>query len=225
MTGSQHARPLSEAAEDCLKALWTFESEDRPATTTALARALELTPGTVTTMLKRLASLELVNHRPYQGVSLTPQGRRVALEVVRHHRLLEMYLFEKLGYTWDEVHDEAEALEHSISEDFEDRVAEMLGHPTHDPHGDPIPPKDGQPAAADLIPLTDLATGERAVIARVRDTDPELLRSMAAKGLVLAVEVEALGRKDDERLRLSVDGHEIEVTPEQASQVFVRRPG
>ena len=215
-------KPLSEAAEDCLKAIWQRETEGQTASTTALAKALAVTPGTITAMLKRLASLELIEHRRYQGALLTESGRKVALEIVRHHRLLELYLYKEMGYSWDEVHDEAEALEHTISEEFEDRVAAMLGHPTTDPHGDPIPPKDGEPAQPTLLPLAALEPGQRAVIARVRDSDPEMLRLMSQRGLVLDVEIEALEPEEGQAVRIVASGGEARLTPEQAAQVFVR---
>jgi len=221
-TAGPQQKPLSEAAEDCLKAIWSLQSQGQAAATNALAERLHLTPGTVTTMVKRLAALRLVDHAPYHGVTLTDAGRKVALEIVRHHRLLELYLHREMGYPWDQVHDEAEALEHSISEEFEDRVAEMLGHPTTDPHGDPIPTKEGDLVEAALVPLTELAPGQRAVIARVRDGDPAVLRSLARRGLVLDVEIEALPAPDDGPLRVVAGSDEQQLSSRQAGQVFVR---
>ena len=134
------ARPeLSEAQEDYLKQIFLLEEDGSRVATQALAGRLGVRPASVTEMVGRLAHLGLVEHARYQGVSLTPIGRRIALEMLRHHRLLETYLVRELGYDWDEVHDEAERLEHVISERFERRIAEAMGHPTRDPHGDPIP--------------------------------------------------------------------------------------
>jgi DtxR family Mn-dependent transcriptional regulator len=156
---------LSSAVEDYLKAI--YELGERGVKTQALADALEVSPASVTGMLQKLASLKLVAYQKYQGVSLTPAGQRIALETLRHHRLIETYLAQALGYAWHEVHDEAEKLEHHISEDFEDRIASMLGHPTHDPHGDPIPRRDGSLPADLGWPLTDLEVGQTATITRI----------------------------------------------------------
>ena len=138
---------LSPPIEDYLKTIYLLREREGTATTTAIAAALEVTPASVTGMIKKLAELKLVRHTPYQGVELTKSGEKIALEMVRHHRLLELFLMEALGYTWDEVHAEAHMLEHVISEEFEERMAARLGYPTVDPHGDPIPTKDGTVAA------------------------------------------------------------------------------
>ena len=134
---------LSQALEDYLKVIYVLEADGEKATTTAIAQALDVSNASVTNMLKKLAGMNLIVHESYKGAELSPAGKKVALEILRHHRLLELYLKEVMGYSWDEVHDEAEKLEHHISEQFEDRIAELLNHPTHDPHGDPIPTKDG----------------------------------------------------------------------------------
>jgi len=172
--------------------------------------------------LKKLAGRKLVRHTPYQGARLTGRGEKIALEVMRHHRLLEAFLIEALGYTWDEVHIEADRLEHVISEDFEDRLAARLGHPRLDPHGDPIPDKDGRLPAEVPTRLSDLALGEAARIARVHDGDPALLRHAAALGLVPAAEVTLL-RTDPfgGSLRVRIGGRERSVGPDLAHQVFV----
>ena len=127
-------------------------------------------------MLKRMAELGLVEHRPYHGVELTEAGERVALEVIRHHRLIEAYLAEALGMPWDRVHDEAEVLEHYISEELEERMAVALGDPSHDPHGDPIPDRELAVSGEESVSLADLEPGERGVFCRVSDSDPEMLR-------------------------------------------------
>ena len=133
------ARGLTAAVQDYAKAIYTLESRDGEASTTALATLLEVRPASVSGMLRKLSALGLVEHERYRGVRLTARGRRVALEVIRHHRLVELFLVESLGMTWDEVHAEAEVLEHVLSDELEALIAAKLGHPTHDPHGDPIP--------------------------------------------------------------------------------------
>ena len=139
--------PLTAAVEDYVKAIYMLEGSGEAASTNALAARLEVTPAAVSGMLRKLAGLGLVEHEPYRGVRLTERGRFVALEVIRHHRLLELFLVENLGMGWDEVHAEAEVLEHVLSEELEELIAAKLGHPTHDPHGDPIPGADGALAA------------------------------------------------------------------------------
>jgi DtxR family Mn-dependent transcriptional regulator len=177
---------LSEAIENYLKAIYEIQHGSGRVTTNALAERLEVSPASVTGMLKKLAEdrPRLVDYERHHGVSLTPAGRRIALEVIRHHRLIELYLQQALGYGWDEVHDEAERLEHVISEDFEDRIAAMLGNPEFDPHGDPIPAKDGTVRERSAPPLTALDTGQSGRVARVSDADPALLRYLAELGIV-----------------------------------------
>lgn len=153
--------------------------------TTALAQRLGVTPASVTGMIKHLADMQLVTYEPYQEFVLTDAGQQIALEVLRHHRLIELYLQEELGYTWDEVHAEAEQLEHAISEAFEDRIAEVLGHPEFDPHGEPIPAKDGSCAEPAGTRLTDLAVGQSGRVARVSDDEPVLLRYLAELNIML----------------------------------------
>lgn len=151
-------------------------------TTSAIADRLQVSPASVTAMIKRLAERGLLRHRRYQGVELTDAGLDVALEVIRHHRLLEAYLHKSLGMSWDKVHDEAEVLEHAISEELEDRICKVLGDPTHDPHGDPIPPKKGKHKVVHHSPLRDVANGP-ARVERVSDRDPAVLRYLAKLGL------------------------------------------
>jgi DtxR family Mn-dependent transcriptional regulator len=146
-------------------------------------------------MVKRLASLGLVDHVPYRGVVLTSDGERLALEVMRHHRLLELYLAEHLGVPWDRVHEEAEALEHVLSEDLEARIAAKLGHPTHDPHGDPIPDADLQIDEGATTSLADLAVGDRGRFVRVSDADPDMLRYLADQGIGIGAAIEVLARQ------------------------------
>jgi DtxR family transcriptional regulator, Mn-dependent transcriptional regulator len=185
-THARHDKPAatSEAIEDYAKAIYTLSRRSGgPVGTSELAARLGVAPATTTAMLKRLDGLGLVDHQPYHGVSLTTAGERVALEVIRHHRLLESYLSEALGMPWDRVHEEAEVLEHYISEDLERRIADKLGNPSVDPHGDPIPTAELDLAADRTTALPDLAPGNGAIFARVSDSDPEMLRYLAERGI------------------------------------------
>ena len=174
----------SAAVEDYCKAIFTLESRaEEPVATNALAERLGLTPGSVSAMLKRLGELGLIEHHPYRGVRLTDDGRRVALEVIRHHRLLELFLAETLEMPWDRVHAEAEVLEHVISEELEQLIAEALGHPTIDPHGDPIPSAELELHELETFPLERLQEGDRGVFVRVSDADPEMLRYLSTHGI------------------------------------------
>jgi DtxR family Mn-dependent transcriptional regulator len=188
-------RLASPAAQDYLKALVALEAERGGlVATNAVAARLGVSAASATNMLKRLDALGLVRHVPYRGAEIEDAGRRVALEVIRHHRLLETYLNEALGVPWDEVHAEAEVLEHVISEDLEDRIADRLGHPTSDPHGDPIPTKDGAMPEAATRTLWGVADGARATVRRVSDSDPGALRYLGAAGVVPGARLEVAGR-------------------------------
>ncbi len=186
---------LTQAAQDHLKAIWAArEWVDRPVTTTLLADRLSLSPSTVSEQVGRLVDLGLVLHQPYRPVALTDAGETQALLMVRRHRLIETYLVAELGYTWDEVHDEAEALEHVVSDLMLERMDERLGHPTADPHGDPIPSADGALVRPDAVPLEELEAEERGVVARVDDRDPEVLRWCEGAGLRPGTGVRVLRR-------------------------------
>ena len=187
----------SEAVEDYAKAIYALQHRgaDDPVTTNDLAARLGVSPASASGMVKRMAELGLVEHVPYKGVRLSGAGERVALEVLRHHRLLELYLHEHLDVPWDQVHDEAEALEHAISEDLEARIAAKLGNPTHDPHGDPIPAADLAIEEADTRSLTALTPGETGRFVRVSDADPEKLRYLGARGIAIGDDVEVLSRE------------------------------
>lgn len=187
-------RLLSSSGEDYLKQLYLL-GQDGKVGTQALAEALDVAPASATGMLRKLSDLGLVQHAAYQGASLTTEGEQVALEVLRHHRLLELYLHQALGYPLDEVHDEAERLEHVISELFEARIADWLGHPAFDPHGDPIPGLDGQLPSRDERPLLDLAPGAQARLARVPG-DPAVLRALMERGLTPGVQVRLVARDE-----------------------------
>ncbi len=198
----------TEAVEDYAKAIYSLEQRDGgPVATSALAQELGVSPGTVTTMVKRLAELGLAEHEPYRGAALTPAGERVALEVIRHHRLLETYLSEALGMPWDRVHAEAEVLEHYISEDLERMISEKLGDPSRDPHGDPIPSADLAMAADETISLAELDAGESATFVRVSDRDSEMLRFLDQRGIRPGCELIVSGRDPfDGPLRVEVEG-------------------
>src|SRR5271170_5045202 len=172
------------AIEDYSKEIFALESRgDAPVSTNALAERLGITPGSVSAMLKRLGELGLITHLPYRGVRLTSDGRRIALEVIRHHRLLESYLAEALGMPWDRVHAEAEVLEHVLSEDLEELIAAKLGHPTVDPHGDPIPSAELELEERPTDRLENLGAGAAGLFVRVSDSDPEMLRYLAERGI------------------------------------------
>lgn len=173
-----------QAIEDYLKTIYMLCEEESPVSTSRVAEARQVKPASVTSMLQRLNKLKLVNYEKHYGVTLTPAGEKVALEVIRHHRLIELYLIEALGFAWDEVHEQADILEHVISEKLEERIAAYLGHPTVDPHGDPIPAKDGTMVAIETQPLASLRIGETAVIARIMDdANSEMLRYLSELGL------------------------------------------
>jgi DtxR family transcriptional regulator, Mn-dependent transcriptional regulator len=174
----------SPAVEDYSKAIFTLQlRDDGPVSTNALAERLGITPGSVSAMLKRLDELGLITHVPYRGVRLTADGQRLALEVIRHHRLLESFLADTLGMPWDRVHAEAEVLEHVLSEDLEGLIAAKLGHPTVDPHGDPIPSADLQLDEPSTRSLESLQPGESGVFVRISDSDPAMLRYLAGCGI------------------------------------------
>ncbi len=185
-----HGKAITSAVEDYLKAL--FELGEKRVKTQLLADALAVSPASVTGMLRKLAELRLVDYERYQGASLTPAGRKVALETIRHHRLIETYLAEALGYAWFDVHDEAEKLEHHISEEFEDRIAAALGHPTHDPHGDPIPSREGVVPAHVGAPLSGFAVGSRLLVTRIAVKERQVLRFLDDHGVRPGSELDLL---------------------------------
>lgn len=192
-------KTITPAMENYLKAIYRIEQEGRQAETNHLSQVLGgIKPASITAMLKKLGELGLVNYAPYQGATLTPAGRKISLEVLRHHRLIELYLVEALGYTWDEVHEEAELLEHYVSEKLEARIAAKLGHPEFDPHGDPIPALDGSLPSRASLPLSECRVGAEVLVIRVLDQSADGLRFLASRGLVtearlLVLENDALG--------------------------------
>ncbi len=173
----------TQSVEDYLKTIYDLQTKHGTVSTTMLADHLAVAPASVTGMLKKLAEMRLVDYAPYQGVTLTAAGEKIALEVVRHHRLIELYLAEALGVPWDKVHEEADKWEHILSEEIEDRMDAVLGHPTTDPHGAPIPNRQGEMGEWERIPLTDLTAGQSATIAEVSDHDPALLRYLGEMNL------------------------------------------
>jgi DtxR family Mn-dependent transcriptional regulator len=179
-------KTLTDSIQDYLKIIYELTAAGEPASTTAVAARLGIAPPSVTGMLQRLASLKpaLVVYHKYQGVKLTPAGRRAALEIIRHHRLLEAWLVQTLGYSWDEVHAEADKLEHAISEELEERIAAALGYPARDPHGELIPTVDLTMPSDESVPLSALQPEQEATVRRVHSQDTELLRYLEELGLI-----------------------------------------
>jgi DtxR family transcriptional regulator, Mn-dependent transcriptional regulator len=193
---TQAVTDFSAAIEDYAKAIYELQARlDGPVHTNALAERLRVTPGSASGMVRKLDELGLATHRPYKGVELTSEGRRLALEVLRHHRLLESFLASSLGVPWDRVHDEAEVLEHVLSEELEALIADKLGHPTHDPHGDPIPTADLVIEERSTESLAALEAGECGVLVRVSDSDPEMLRYLAERGIAPGDAFEVIERQ------------------------------
>lgn len=176
---------VSSAVQDYAKAIYSLElkCEGGAVTTNALAERLGVSPASASSMVKKLDGLGLVEHEPYRGVVLTERGMKVALEVLRHHRLLERYLTQELGVPWDRVHDEAEVLEHVLSEELEALIAAKLGHPTLDPHGDPIPTADLRIVERRTVSMESLQAGDTGRFVRISDADPEMLRYLGARGI------------------------------------------
>jgi DtxR family transcriptional regulator, Mn-dependent transcriptional regulator len=186
----------SNAVEDYAKAIYVLETRaGEPVSTTALAERLGVTPGSVSAMVKKLDELQLVTHTPYRGVRLTKAGRRTALEVIRHHRLLELFLAEVLEMPWDRVHEEAEVLEHVLSTELEEIIAAKLGNPTRDPHGDPIPSPEFEIEERETRSLADLQPGDSGVFARVSDSDPAMLRYLGERGVTPGARFEVVERQ------------------------------
>lgn len=183
---------LTISIQDYLKNIYDLTENGESASTNALARKLGIKPASVTGMVQKLASAKpaLVEYQKHQGVTLTEEGRKAALEVIRHHRLLEAWLVQTLGYSWDEVHEEAERLEHVISEDFERRIAAAMGHPLRDPHGELIPTADLKMPSDDSTPLSSLRPNQTATVQRVKAPNPELLRYLDDLGLVPGAQIE-----------------------------------
>jgi DtxR family Mn-dependent transcriptional regulator len=221
---AQQLPEVTPPIEDYLKVIYTLVRErgEERASTSAISERMEVSAASATNMMQKLADMRLVEYVPYRGVSLTEAGEKIALEVIRHHRLIELYLSEALGYSWDTVHDEAERLEHVISEEFEDRIDAMLGYPTTDPHGDPIPPKTGRPPAGTSRSLIDVQVGESVVVRRVSDRDGELLRQLAALELVPGTRVRVIGRgSSGGPITVEREDRTLSVDQETARRIYV----
>jgi len=216
-----HTPILSPAIEDYLKAIYKLQ-DDGAVSTTDLAGALKISSASVTNMVKRLAKMGLVDYQSYKGVTLTPPGVRIALEIIRHHRLLETYLKDVLGYPWDKMHEEAERLEHHISEEFERRIEEMMGYPTHDPHGHPIPTRDGQIASSPGMPLSEVESGRAVVVRHVDDKNPDILTYLESLGLMPRCALEVVDRAPfSGPITLRIAKKEHVIGHEVARHVFV----
>ncbi len=217
---------LSRSVEDYLKGIYSLTQDGGPALTNGLAEALDVQPASVTGMIKRLAEGGWVEHEPYRGVRLTERGERKALQIVRRHRVLETYLTERLGYSWANVHEEAERLEHAVSEELIDRMADALGYPEYDPHGAPIPSRSGEvePPARDL--LSDADPGLRLVVRAVADEDAGRLRSLGDLGLTPGAHFTVESRGEDGEVRVRVSGQDElrRIAPDLTTRVYVGRP-
>lgn len=220
------AEIITQSIQDYLKHIYELNENGGTASTNDLALRLNVAPASVTGMLQRLASSKppLVLYKKHQGVTLTKAGEKAALEVIRHHRLLELYLVKALGYSWDEVHHEADKLEHVISEDFESRIAEALGNPTRDPHGELIPTADLTMPTDQSRPLASLRADDIAIVKRVSDDDPALLRHLQEIGIIPEVKITVKDFSEfDGNLTLQVNGRKSNVVLGKAvtTQVFV----
>ena len=213
---------LTDAIQDYLKEIYKLEAAGSRATTSALAARLGVSPPSVTAMLKKLASLGLVEHERYRGARLTRKGEKVALEVIRHHRLLEQYLSQTLGLPIDALHDEADRLEHALSEELEAHIDRSLGYPTHDPHGDPIPGPDLKLVVSQAMPLSALEPGTKATVARVPDGDGELLRYLSELKLTPGSRIEVREAAPFEGpLTVRVGGADHAISRELAARIAV----
>lgn len=203
---------LPPRISDCLKVIYDMQERGQKVTTSAVRERLGVSDATVTMLFKEFAEAGWVEHTPYHGVRLTPFGEQKAMEVIRHHRLLELYLARQLGYSWDKVHEEADKLEHVISEEFEEKLDALLGFPTVDPHGDPIPSKDGVVVMRKGIELTQLPQGQMAIILRVNDQDSEKLRYLGELGLYPETSITVMKRAPfDGPLTIRVGQGELQV--------------
>jgi len=214
-----------QAVEDYLKTIFMLEQEESPVSTSRIASAREVRPGSVTSMIQRLHKLNLLHYEKHRGVTLTDSGREIALEVIRHHRLVELYLIEALGFSWDEVHEQADILEHVISEKLEERMAAALNYPEFDPHGDPIPSKEGHISETKNEPLTALSAGTTAIVSRIPDdADSDLLRYLGELGLVPGNKIEVIDLAPfDGPLTVLIGGETRVVGFKVADSVLVER--
>jgi DtxR family Mn-dependent transcriptional regulator len=219
--------PPSSSIEDYVKVIYSFtEWQDKPITSSQLAQRLGVANSSVSEMVRKLKDQGLVDHQPYSAITLTADGVRLALLMVRRHRLIETFLVQELGYRWDEVHDEAELLEHAVSETFIERMAAKLGNPVRDPHGDPIPASDGSVQVPSAHRMSELDDGHTGRITRISDENPELLRYLSAEEIDLDAEVEVLGRRPFGgalvvRIGSGAARHEFDLAEEVASALWV----
>ena len=213
---------ISHAVENYIKSIYQLTTGGERVSTSRLAEQMSCSAASVTNMLQKLDDLKLVDYEPYQGVTLTTPGNKIALEIIRHHRLIELYLSEILGYSWDKVHAEAEELEHVISEQFEEKIDAILGHPTLDPHGHPIPTKDGTIEKRSLHSLWEMSGGKNVRVQRVDDRNPEVLRYLASIGIFPKVAISVV-RKAPFNGPIHVEIGQIEhsLSEELARQIFV----
>ena len=209
--------------EDYIKAIYKLEHEGGKVTTSALALQLQLSDASITDMMKKLSEKGLVHYERYQGVGLAPRGKRMALKIVRRHRLWEMYLVKFLGFSWDQVHDEAERLEHVTSDELEKRLDDALGFPTSDPHGDPIPGVDGELSHPKYTALTDYAIGDVVKVLRVSDDDSEMLQHATKLGLELNKKLTVKEKRDfDGSMLVKVGTKEHFISQQMAQAIFVK---
>ncbi len=212
----------TQAVEDYLKIIYELQTENGKVNTSILAERLQVVPASVTGMIKKLDDMRLVSYKPYRGVTLTKAGKKIALEVIRHHRLVELYLAEALGVPWDQVHAEAEKWEHILSEDLEERMDAALGYPTSDPHGAPIPTRQGKIDVSPRTALTNLKAKQPAVIAEVSDHDPALLRYLGSLNLYPNTPIELVTIAPfDGPLTIRVGGIEHVLGRKVASHILV----
>jgi DtxR family Mn-dependent transcriptional regulator len=226
MSAALLTESLTRSVEDYLKAIYRLSPEGRPASTSEIAHLLELSAPSVSAMIKRLSEQGLLEHVPYKGVQLTTEGKRAALRMVRRHRLIEAYLVEFLGFSWDTVHQEAERLEHAVSDTLVERMAAALGHPTVDPHGDPIPAPDGSIRESVCTPLHEIPMGEVVEIRRVDEAHADRLRYIASLGLRPGTRVTIVDQAPfDGPLTIEV-GEDRQVIGHELAQVLLcRREG
>ena len=216
-------RPLTGQAEDYLKAIYELEQDGAAAATNDIAGRLGIAPASVSGMVQRMARLGLVRAARYKGARLTAAGRSAALQLIRRHRIIESYLVERLGFGWDDVHDEAERLEHAASDELIARMAEAIGNPTADPHGAPIPTVSGEVDETRLESIDDLTAGRTVTVVRMSDRDPEFLRYLDAMGIRPGARVRLAARAPfGGPLTLEVEGKEHTVGTETAARVFIR---
>lgn len=218
---------INQTIEDYLRSIYRVEIRDGKASNAALARELNISSAAITDMVRRLADGGLLEYAPYQGATLTRSGHEVAIDVTRRHRLWEVFLIRHLGYEWDQVHELADQLEHIRSDSLIDRLDAFLGHPAYDPHGDPIPSKDGVVAKRALVKLLAMKPGERGIVARVSDEYPELLRYASSLGLAINSRVCVVERIEfDGSIRILTDsGAGAVVSEKLADSVFVELDG